>query len=375
MPCELCNLLPLQGQVLPQLRIPGALLAAGGPTILGLQLLGRPLVLQLVDLSPQIVDLSDEGHILLHDPHVVDAVALAVFLQLPLQRVHRLLEVVALPLVLRLHVRVQVKLLGAGLHILPVQVGHALLEDLRLGDVFEHVAKVQLEALDESQIIAQPSLLRLDLLLQCALLHLELRDVEGQLFVLPHVVVELVVHRLCLLLHGLDVGSLGVDLSLQLLDLVVEDKLELLQLLILLPQIVDAQLLVCDGLIALLDLFLVRILVLEQGHDHLLLMSVFLLLLFDVVRPLLHLTVEVVVILLVDASLPSKSDLFVLLLREFLLVHLLKLLDLAISILLQLCQGLLVGLEGQLLLLDDAVLRLSVRLLDRLEVAIQMVDL
>mmetsp|Transcript_72956 Transcript_72956/g.117624 ORF Transcript_72956/g.117624 Transcript_72956/m.117624 type:complete len:327 (+) Transcript_72956:458-1438(+) len=299
---------------------------------------------------------------------------LAVFLQLPLQGIHRLLKVVTLSIVLLLHVRVQVEALRPSLHVLAVQRRDTLLECFWLRDCLHAVAEIQLEALDQRQILPEPPLLRLDLLLQGSLLHLKLRDVESKLLVLPHVITELIIHGLCLSLHRSDVCRLRVDLRLELLDLVVQHKSELGQFLILLLEILDALLLVRDGLVSLLDLLLVGVLVLHQRNDPLFGPSALVLFLPNLFLLLRHLALEIVVILLMDAGLAPQSHLLILLLRQLLLVHLFQLLDLPVGILLELLQRLLVVLESLLLLLDNSVLVIPVFALDLVRIILHVVD-
>mmetsp|Transcript_26395 Transcript_26395/g.58050 ORF Transcript_26395/g.58050 Transcript_26395/m.58050 type:complete len:243 (-) Transcript_26395:1222-1950(-) len=237
------------------------------------------------------------------------------------------------------------------------------------------VAEVQLEALDELEVFPQPALLRLDLLLQGTLLHLQLGDVKSKLLVLPHVVVQLSIHGLDLGHHGGNVVILGVDLSFELFDLIVQDELEFLQLLILLPQVIDTLLLICNGLVALFNLLLVRVLLFQQATNLLLCLPVLLLLFADSLLLFLHLALEVIEVLLVDPRLSPQSDLLVFLLRKLLLVHLLQLFNLPICILLELSQGLPMLVEGLLLLLDDAVASLPVGSLLLLKVLAHCINL
>mmetsp|Transcript_21298 Transcript_21298/g.53663 ORF Transcript_21298/g.53663 Transcript_21298/m.53663 type:complete len:797 (-) Transcript_21298:529-2919(-) len=164
----------------------------------------------------------------------------------------------------------------------------------------------------------------------------------------------------------LHVGNLKLprlDLLLELLDLVVEHKLELLQLLVLLLEVVDALLLVPDGLVALPDLFLeARDLLLEHRDlvVELLLPRHELLVVVLAVLNLLELRVE---LLAHDAVLPLEAQVLLPLRRELDLVLVLELLDLLVRVLLHLPPRLLQlpqqvvllvphPLQGQLLLLQ-----------------------
>ena len=61
---------------------------------------------------------------------------------------------------------------------------------------------------------------------------------------------KLAIHLLNLLLHVRNLLLTRLNLLLQLLDLVVKHKLELFKLLVLLLEVIDASLLVADGLVS-----------------------------------------------------------------------------------------------------------------------------
>ena len=76
---------------------------------------------------------------------------------------------------------------------------------------------------------------------------------------------EVLVHVICLLLQACDLHLAGGNVTLELLDLVVEHELELLQLLGLLLQLIDLLLTVTDELIFSADLSCLVLDLLLQG--------------------------------------------------------------------------------------------------------------
>mmetsp|Transcript_12088 Transcript_12088/g.20634 ORF Transcript_12088/g.20634 Transcript_12088/m.20634 type:complete len:219 (-) Transcript_12088:1142-1798(-) len=206
---------------------------------------------------------------------------LHVLVQLPLQRLDRLLEVLALPRVLRGNVRVDgARDDGLG-HVPVVHFLHGVLESLGLLDVLHRFVQLRPQTAHLCVLVTKLGSLRLNLALHALQLEALVgdRQLEGRVVLV--VPLELLIHVLDLLFHLHDLDLARLDLLLELLDLVVEHELELLELLVLLLQVVDAFLLVADGLIALPDLLfeardvlferanvlVQRLLVLEQPVD------------------------------------------------------------------------------------------------------------
>mmetsp|Transcript_126178 Transcript_126178/g.223547 ORF Transcript_126178/g.223547 Transcript_126178/m.223547 type:complete len:372 (-) Transcript_126178:2254-3369(-) len=310
-------------------------------------------MLQVVDLAAEIVDLSDQCHVLLQDPHVVLPVNVRILQQLPLQALYRFLQVVTLPVVLTLDITVKLLLLDAVGHVFLVEGRDRIPQLLRLLDKLHALMQIVLEALDDCLTICHLLPLSHNLLLKAPLPLLQLVDVNLQLLILSVVILKLDIHSLDLLLHLGDAVILRVDLRLQLLDLVVQDKLEFLKFLIVFLQIVDALLLVTNGLIALLDFLLVVVTLLGQLVNPLLLLLRLLLILLELFLALLHLPLELLMISFVDTRLASQTHLVILLCLQAGLFLFLQLLDLAVRVLLELTHSLLVHSLSQQLLLDD----------------------
>jgi hypothetical protein len=109
----------------------------------------------------------------------------------------------------------------------------------------------------------------LDLVGKALLSHSEIINNQCQVQVHSIEVLQLLTHLVCLLIQGLNLELSWTDISLQLLDLIIEHKLELLQLLGLLLEIDDALVLVFDGLVSLLQLVLLTLDLLLQLADDL----------------------------------------------------------------------------------------------------------
>jgi hypothetical protein len=109
----------------------------------------------------------------------------------------------------------------------------------------------------------------LDLVGKTLLSHSEIINNQCQVQVHSIEVLQLLTHLVCLLIQGLNLELSWTDISLQLLDLIIEHKLELLQLLGLLLEIDDTLVLVFDGLVSLLQLVLLTLDLLLQLTDDL----------------------------------------------------------------------------------------------------------
>mmetsp|Transcript_12173 Transcript_12173/g.29520 ORF Transcript_12173/g.29520 Transcript_12173/m.29520 type:complete len:206 (-) Transcript_12173:244-861(-) len=179
---------------------------------------------------------------------------LRVFPQRSLQPVDRLLQVLLLPGEFRLLRRARRRRAGA------LPAARFQLEGIQLGELGDQLLKLLLELGDAdvggtvqevalAQLVEKrggkslgraelPALLHY-LVYEAALLRLETGNVLLQQLVFPVVVLKIRIHSLDISLHGRNIVVFRIDLRLKLLDLVVEDKLELLQFLILLFELVN----------------------------------------------------------------------------------------------------------------------------------------
>ena len=217
--------------------------------------LGRGLP-QHLGLAPQLVDLLDERHVLVHQRHVVLLVRLDVLRELALELIDGLLQVLSLAIVLALDVLVGGFVVDLLRHVLRVQGLDLLGESLGRLDVFRGLVEILLERMNCRVPVLNRLLLALDVLAHPEELVAKVLDGEVEVGVALVVPLQLLVHLSDLILHIRDVLLAGFDGPLELLDLEVEDKLELLQLLVLLLQVVDSLLLVPDRLVPVPDLAL-----------------------------------------------------------------------------------------------------------------------
>ena len=217
--------------------------------------LGRGLP-QHLGLAPQLVDLLDERHVLVHQRHVVLLVRLDVLRELALELIDGLLQVLSLAIVLALDVLVGGLVVDLLRHVLRVQGLDLLGESLGRLDVFRGLVEILLERMNCRVPVLNRLLLALDVLAHPEELVAKVLDGEVEVGVALVVPLQLLVHLSDLILHIRDVLLAGFDSPLELLDLEVEDKLELLQLLVLLLQVVDSLLLVPDRLVPVPDLAL-----------------------------------------------------------------------------------------------------------------------
>ena len=217
--------------------------------------LGRGLP-QHLGLAPQLVDLLDERHVLVHQRHVVLLVRLDVLRELALELIDGLLQVLSLAIVLALDVLVGGLIVDLLRHVLRVQRLDLLGESLGRLDVFRGLVEILLERMNRRVPVLNRLLLALDVLAHPEELVAKVLDGEVEVGVALVVPLQLLVHLSDLILHIRDVLLAGFDGPLELLDLEVEDKLELLQLLVLLLQVVDSLLLVPDRLVPVPDLAL-----------------------------------------------------------------------------------------------------------------------
>jgi hypothetical protein len=97
------------------------------------------------------------------------------------------------------------------------------------------------------------------LLDKATLTHAEILNNQEQVLVYTCEVVNFLFHRVSLLLQFVQLLLAGTNVALQLLDLVIQHKLELLKLLSLFLQIVNSLILVPNGSVALSKLTLLAL--------------------------------------------------------------------------------------------------------------------
>ncbi len=111
------------------------------------------------------------------------------------------------------------------------------------------ILKLLLEALLVIKLLSQVS----HFVGETFLSHAKIVHDQSQVIVHTIKVLELLSHLVGLLIEALNLNFTGSDISLEFLNFVIKDELELLQLLGLLLQVVDALVLVTDGRLTFLD--------------------------------------------------------------------------------------------------------------------------
>jgi len=201
-----------------------------------------------------VIDFLKENDVFRHDLVVVFLVDLLVFLEHLSQVVDVVFEVSALTGVFTVKIGVASLVLDLFLHVFLVKADDASLELFEVSDVMEAIEHVIFELLLEALLLIELGPEILDLVSETLLSHSEIVDDQGQVLVDSVEVSELLSHLVGLLIELLDVELPWPNISLQLLDLVVEHELELLKLLGLLLEVNDSVILVLDGSISFLEL-------------------------------------------------------------------------------------------------------------------------
>ena len=207
-------------------------------------------------LAPELVDLLDERHVLVHQRHVVLLVRLHVLGELALELVDGFLQVLSLAVVFALDILIRGLVVDVLGHVLGVKRLDLLGQTLRGLDVFRSLVEILLEGVNRGVPVLDGLLLSLDVLAHPEELVAKILDGEVEVGVALVVPLQLLVHLGDLRFHVGDVLLSWFDGPFELLDLEVEDKLELFELLVLLLQIVDSLLLVADRLVPVANLAL-----------------------------------------------------------------------------------------------------------------------
>lgn len=123
-----------------------------------------------------------------------------------------------------------------------------------VGRVVQCLVNVILELLFVRLLLVKLLSKILDLIGETFLPHSEIIDDKSQVLVHPIEVFQLLSHLVGLLVKRLDLELSWTDVTLQLLDLVVENEFEFFKLLSLLLEINDTFVFVLDGLLSFLEL-------------------------------------------------------------------------------------------------------------------------
>ena len=134
-----------------------------------------------------------------------------------------------------------------------VETDDALLELLEIGYVMQAFEDVVLELLLEAFLLIKLLSQVSNLVCETLLSHSQI--IHDKCEVLIHTVemLEFLTHLVSLLIQLLDLDFTGSNITLELLDLVVKDELELLQLLCFLLQVINSLVFITDCCFTLLD--------------------------------------------------------------------------------------------------------------------------
>ena len=212
-------------------------------------------------LSDEYVDLLKQSHILRHEALVGILVTHLVLAELLSEMINVLFKVLPLSfnLLIRLVFATFAVFQSLFEHIALIESDAGFLQLLEVGNMVETGEDIVFE-LPDAPILVHPHLHQLLQLIFETLLSLgQIGHNQLQVVFDAAEVEDLLLHLTSGVLQLLDDFLPWPDVSLQLLDLVVEHELELLQLLRLLLQLVDVSVFVGHGLLALLQLSLVRL--------------------------------------------------------------------------------------------------------------------
>lgn len=132
-------------------------------------------------------------------------------------------------------------------NVLLVKSNHTSLELFKVGDVVEYLEHIILKFLLVTLLLVKLLSKVLNFSGETFLPHSEIINNQSQVLVDPIEVLQLLSHDIGLLLELLNFNFSWTDISLELLDLVIQDELELFKLLSFLSQVMDSLVFVLDG--------------------------------------------------------------------------------------------------------------------------------
>ena len=211
------------------------------------------LLSEFMDILAEDVDLLEKHDILLHDSGVLLLVYILIFLKHLPQVIHIVLKVLALVSIFTVKVCVTLLILNLLLDVFLVETDDALLELLEVGNVMQAFEDVVLELLLEAFLLIKLLPQVSDLISETLLAHSQIINNKCEVLIHTVEVLELLTHLVGLLIQLLDLDLAGSNVTLELLDLVVKNELELLQLLRFLLQVVNSLVLITDCSFTLLN--------------------------------------------------------------------------------------------------------------------------
>jgi len=213
------------------------------------------LLLQCVLLLDLVIDFKEKVDVFLHDLGVLLFVNFLIFDHHSLQVVHVLLEPSSLESVVAMNISVGALILAAFVFDVDlVKSDHASLQLLVICDVMQAIENIIFELLLVSLLVVEHLSEVLHLVGESLLPHAEIVDDKSQVLIDPIEMLQLLPHLVRRLVQSLNFKLTWSDISLQLLDFIIQDELELFKLLRLLFEINDSPIFILDGGITLLKL-------------------------------------------------------------------------------------------------------------------------
>jgi len=226
--------------------------------LIDLELVLLDLLLKCMLLDPLIVDLLQKLNILRHNLRVLLLVDILILLEHESQVVNVVFQVSSLLSVLFMDVGVSGLVLDLFFDVLFMESNDTSLKLLEISDVVKDLKNIVLELLLVSLLLIKVLSQVFDLGGQTLLSHSEIIHDKSKILIDSVEMLQLLPHDVGLLLELLNFNFSRADISLELLDFVIKNELELLKFLSLLFQVNNSLIFVLDSGLSLTELGLLR---------------------------------------------------------------------------------------------------------------------
>jgi len=226
--------------------------------LIDLELVLLDLLLKCMLLDPLIVDLLQKLNILRHNLRVLLLVDILILLEHQSQVVNVVFQVSSLLSVLFMDVGVSSLVLDLFFDVLFMESNDTSLKLLEISDVVKDLKNIVLELLLVSFLLIKVLSQVFDLGGQTLLSHSEIIHDKSKILIDSVEMLQLLPHDVGLLLELLNFNFSWADISLELLDFVIKNELELLKFLSLLFQVNNSLIFVLDSGLSLTELGLLR---------------------------------------------------------------------------------------------------------------------
>jgi len=222
--------------------------------LIDLELVLLDLLLKCMLLDPLIVDLLQKLNILRHNLRVLLLVDILILLEHQSQVVNVVFQVSSLLSVLFMDVGVSSLVLDLFFDVLFMESNDTSLKLLEISDVVKDLKNIVLELLLVSLLLIKVLSQVFDLGGQTLLSHSEIINDKSKILIDSVEMLQLLPHDVGLLLELLNFNFSWADISLELLDFVIKNELELLKFLSLLFQVNNSLIFVLDSGLSLTEL-------------------------------------------------------------------------------------------------------------------------